>query len=354
MVQQAYSLRGHRHATGRPDLIHEEHSTAVVYATVAAGLKPGMLTLPAEKKRYGGNRLEYLEARDIVLLQWEQNKTRFLTEETCIKAAPDGKQRLVREVYRFLMQQGCINLGFLNDDPLVPLPEGFLPKPEVGDENGSHEDASQDPSNPPPEATDEAIEDKLYKILSGVDLETTSEKMLRSQLTDYFKCDMKSQKALVRELVVGYLDNKGPPPTWKERKARESAAVAEAAQLKAQARKPPLGTVVVIGAGPAGLSAALHLQRNNVEVTILEARDRVGGRVNSHSAPGFGAPVDLGASIITGIQADARKGYRPDPSALLCAQLGVKLHELQSDVLPLHDAIRGGLVDEMLDRQVER
>lgn len=272
-----------------------------------------------------------------------------------MRAAPDGKRYIVREVYRFLMQQGCINIGFLKDDPLVPLPQGFLPAPEVApqSENGTG-DGSTDPAQPPPEATDEAVEDKLYDILSGVDLETTSEKMLRAQLAEHFKCEMSSRKTLVRELVVGYLEHKGPPPSWKERKAKEAAAAAEAAQAKAHARRPPLGTVVVIGAGPAGLSAALHLKRNNVEVIVLEARDRVGGRVNSHSAPGFGAPVDLGASIITGIEADPRRGLRPDPSALLCAQLGVKLHELQSDVLPLHDAIHGGLVEEMLDRQVER
>ncbi|HAE51565.1 MAG TPA: hypothetical protein DCK97_29550, partial [Tistrella mobilis] len=34
--------------------------------------------------------------------------------------------------------------------------------------------------------------------------------------------------------------------------------------------------VVVIGAGPAGLAAALHLQAHGVEVKVLEARSRVG------------------------------------------------------------------------------
>lgn len=36
-------------------------------------------------------------------------------------------------------------------------------------------------------------------------------------------------------------------------------------------------------------------QRNGAEVTVLEARDRVGGRVHSFQADGFTAPVDLGA-----------------------------------------------------------
>ena len=37
--------------------------------------------------------------------------------------------------------------------------------------------------------------------------------------------------------------------------------------------------VVVLGAGVAGLSAAYELQKKGFEVTVLEARDRVGGRV---------------------------------------------------------------------------
>lgn len=57
--------------------------------------------------------------------------------------------------------------------------------------------------------------------------------------------------------------------------------------------------VIVVGAGPAGLSAARHLRRMNYQVTILEARHRVGGRVFTDRKT-FSAPVDLGASIITG------------------------------------------------------
>lgn len=57
--------------------------------------------------------------------------------------------------------------------------------------------------------------------------------------------------------------------------------------------------MIVVGAGPAGLSAARHLQRMHYQVTILEARHRVGGRVFTDRKT-FSAPVDLGASIITG------------------------------------------------------
>lgn len=57
--------------------------------------------------------------------------------------------------------------------------------------------------------------------------------------------------------------------------------------------------VLVIGAGAAGLSAALTLQAADYDVTILEARDRVGGRIlTDFSLAPF--PVELGAEFIHG------------------------------------------------------
>ena len=55
-----------------------------------------------------------------------------------------------------------------------------------------------------------------------------------------------------------------------------------------------------------------------MEVLVLEARERVGGRVHSYSGGGLRAPADLGASIITGTEADGARSLRADPSALLC------------------------------------
>jgi monoamine oxidase len=53
----------------------------------------------------------------------------------------------------------------------------------------------------------------------------------------------------------------------------------------------------VVGAGLAGLSAADDLQRAGAEVVVLEARDRVGGRVWSHRLAN-GAVVEMGAEFI--------------------------------------------------------
>ncbi len=57
--------------------------------------------------------------------------------------------------------------------------------------------------------------------------------------------------------------------------------------------------VIVIGAGVAGLTAARLLAEAGLRVLILEARDRIGGRVwTTHSTDGV--PVELGAEFIHG------------------------------------------------------
>lgn len=162
------------------------------------------------------------------------------------------------------MQQGHINIGVLKNDLLVPLP-WLLSDSTNGDEKKDtaaiegQKNEEEQPHAPPPEATEDAIQEQLYKILLGVDLESTSEKMLRSQLADFFGIDMKPHKGFIRELVTEYLEHNGPPPRYAERKRAEREAK-ERQEKEAKKKKYSKGRVVVVGAGPAGLSAALQLK----------------------------------------------------------------------------------------------
>jgi len=57
--------------------------------------------------------------------------------------------------------------------------------------------------------------------------------------------------------------------------------------------------VIIIGAGFAGLSAAYHLHKKGIEFVILEARNRIGGRVFSHNIdPSENLVVELGAEWV--------------------------------------------------------
>lgn len=80
--------------------------------------------------------------------------------------------------------------------------------------------------------------------------------------------------------------------------------------------------VLVIGAGMAGLSAARSLRDAGAVVTVLEARDRIGGRVwTDRGWPDL--PVDLGASWI--------HGATGNPVTALARKAGLRLLETSYD-----------------------
>ena len=59
--------------------------------------------------------------------------------------------------------------------------------------------------------------------------------------------------------------------------------------------------IAVIGAGMAGLAAANHLQKLGHNVTVIEGRERIGGRIWT-STQWSNMPLDLGATWIHGTQ----------------------------------------------------
>lgn len=81
--------------------------------------------------------------------------------------------------------------------------------------------------------------------------------------------------------------------------------------------------VLVIGAGMAGLVAARLLHDSGFKVTVLEARERLGGRVWTDDR--IGAPVDLGGSWVHGVEGN--------PLALWCDKLGIELISSEADRL---------------------
>lgn len=123
--------------------------------------------------------------------------------------------------------------------------------------------------------------------------------------------------------------------------------------FKAQMPEEPTEkSVIIIGAGLAGLAAARQLLAFGFKVIVLEGRNRPGGRVYtqkmSHGCTGQGqngnyAAVDLGGSVITGIHAN--------PLGVLARQLSIPLHKVR-DKCPLYDP-EGKPVSKETDSKVE-
>ncbi|MEM7036451.1 MAG: FAD-dependent oxidoreductase [Bacteroidota bacterium] len=85
--------------------------------------------------------------------------------------------------------------------------------------------------------------------------------------------------------------------------------------------------VTVIGAGMAGLAAAWYFNQRGVAVTVLEARDRIGGRTYTDRSTGF--PFDEGASWI--------HGPRRNPITDLAEEAGATTYETNDDSVKVYN-----------------
>ncbi|WP_127792308.1 NAD(P)/FAD-dependent oxidoreductase [Agromyces sp. LHK192] len=93
----------------------------------------------------------------------------------------------------------------------------------------------------------------------------------------------------------------------------------------------------MIGAGIAGLVAANHLAERGFEVVVIEARDRVGGRIHSVADEATtGDPdvaVELGALLVAAPSGEAPSMELPDASADAIAALADLLDEASVDTV---------------------
>ncbi|PON51978.1 Histone lysine-specific demethylase [Parasponia andersonii] len=367
-------------------------------AAVSTGLKAHAVG-PVEKikfkeilKRRGGLQ-DYLECRNQILGLWSKDVSRILPLSDCgvtetASANESPCASLIREIYAFLDRSGYINFGIASEkdkaesgtEQNYKLLRGKPFEESSGFSVADSEDGvcfitgQFKSSKTSIEARNGVIlnnENLTHEALKGGECvpvvtmdssngmesegcfaDFTEKSSIDAKLLDRLvNIDLGSTEISCETLEVG----KVPivtPDILEESHHIQSAAnddVKEDDYL--QCLRDVGKKIIVIGAGPAGLTAARHLRRQGFTVTVLEARSRIGGRVYTDRSS-LSVPVDLGASIITGVEADVATERRPDPSSLICAQLGLELTILNSDC-PLYDTVKAQKVPSDLDETLE-
>ncbi|KAM3710768.1 hypothetical protein ACJW31_01G056100 [Castanea mollissima] len=360
-------------------------------AAVSAGLKAHAVG-PVEKikfkevlKRKGGLQ-EYLERRNRILSLWSKDVSRILPLADCgVSDTPfedePSHATLIREIYAFLDHSGYINVGIASEKEKTEtnakhnyqLLNGKNLKENSGSSVADLEDGvsfivgqvkSSDTSM---EAKNDVILENATQMLGAIrgsragtpaapELPDATERdeCLADDYPEYGSID--NMPVLSIGPSCEKLDGLTDPVITSElvndlctiqSASDDQVGGDHSLQCDSDVRK----RIIVVGAGPAGLTAARHLQRQGFSVTVLEARSRIGGRVFTDRSS-LSVPVDLGASIITGVEADVATERRPDPSSLVCAQLGLELTVLNSDC-PLYDIVTGQKVPADLDDRLE-
>lgn len=298
-------------------------------AAVSVGLK-ARAAGPVEKikfkellKRKGGLQ-EYIDCRNHILHLWNKDVTRILPLSECGISDEHPQASLVKDIYSFLDQYGYINFGVAS-------------KKEISDTNVKHNFKLSGEDNNGRKPLDDGVS---FILGSTKHYDITDENDSKTEIPEKGSADVSS--------MVAEYEPHSPSEKPPNNLVLDQNVCTVCTQCDSETKKKK---IIVIGAGPAGLTAARHLQRQGCHVTILEARGRIGGRVfTDHSS--LSVPVDLGASIITGVEADVTSQRRPDPSSLICAQLGLELTVLNSDC-PLYDTVTGQKVPTDLDEALE-
>ncbi len=91
--------------------------------------------------------------------------------------------------------------------------------------------------------------------------------------------------------------------------------------------------VLVVGAGAAGLAAAHALQRAGARLRVIEARDRIGGRVATRRDLFDEIPFEMGAEFVHGV---------PPTTCRVAAEAGLRIEEVDG----AHRCLRGGALGD--------
>jgi len=297
---------------------------------------------------------EYLGMRNAILERWAvEKKCEEMIDETetlrRLGVGNDADAAYVSRCFRWLETNGGINYGVTKSVEETPKPTASA---RASDANGeATNDVVVATVAEGETMTEEIVVRGLLAVLKNADLTVDTEKAIRHRLEERLGTSLKDFKPVIRDTIEKFLAD----PAAVQGDESASASIVAPPRPSFVDSRP----VVVIGAGPAGLAAATMIKRQGGQVIVLEARERVGGRVYTDRDT-FSAPVDLGASIVTGISEDAKRrtgmpwlGVRADPSGIVAKQLGLKLVELREGC-PLYDTKTSEKVTKELDEKVER
>ncbi|KAM6184896.1 lysine-specific histone demethylase 2 [Rhynchocyon petersi] len=101
-------------------------------------------------------------------------------------------------------------------------------------------------------------------------------------------------------------------------------------------------SVIVVGAGPSGIAAARQLCNFGIKVMVLEAKDRIGGRVWDDKSFN-GIAVGRGAQIVN--------GCINNPISLMCEQLGISMYKFGERCDLIQEG--GRITDPTLDKRMD-
>eukprot|EP00198_Chlamydomonas_reinhardtii_P007356 XP_001696692.1 predicted protein [Chlamydomonas reinhardtii] len=213
---------------------------------------------------------KHASIRRRLLQRWYLDCSVAVTVEACKEGWPDELLDILPAAFDFLQQHGLINFGVCKAPEAAPAPEpadagskdvemaggekegtaaagAVKTEAEAGEKQadeaqaaaaaeGAKGEEAEGVSAKPPGKAD--IVKRLYDVLRTADFETMTEKKIRAQL----ESDLGVEPGFMNKAL-------GPPH------------------------------VVVVGGGLAGLAAANVLLRNGLRVTLLEAAERLGGRM---------------------------------------------------------------------------